>query len=195
MPEAVQQAPFDEAAIDALDAEIESVFAKERLITPDEVQGAHPTLRDAVAAGAWPTLERARGRVLFALDDAPAKVAAYRGVRKSLEGRLMFVNIDESSPAAAYITLNDPIIEQDRIRNAVRSGLIVRTRADADTKEARRNDRRRFEAALASRAQYISTDYMRPDERLGPYFVRLPGDLVAVTNRVRAPQCAGRAIE
>ena len=195
MPGATQVAPFDAAAFDALDAEIASVFAKGRLITPDEVQGAHATLREAVAAGGWPTLERARGRILFALDDAPAKVAAYRGARKSLEGRPMFVNTVETSPAAAYITLNDPIVDQDRIRRAVVSGLIVRTRADADTQEARRNDPRRFEAALASGAQYISTDYMRPDERFGPYSVRLPGDAFAVANAVRAPHCQGSRIE
>jgi hypothetical protein len=107
----------------------------------------------------------------------------------------MFVNTVETSPAAAYITLNDPIEEQERIRRAVSSGLIVRTRADADTQEARRNDRRRFEAALASGAQYISTDYMRPDERFGPYAVRLPGDASVVANAVRAPHCQGRKIE
>jgi hypothetical protein len=195
MPGATPTAPFDAAAFDALDAEIASVFAKGRLITPDEVQGEHATLREAAAAGGWPMLAHARGRVLIALDEAPDKVAIYRGERKSLEGRLMFVNTVETSPAAAYITLNDPIAEQERIRRAVSSGLIVRTRADADTQEARRNDRRRFEAALASGAQYISTDYMRPDERFGPYAVRLPGDASVVANAVRAPHCQGRKIE
>jgi hypothetical protein len=195
MPGATAVAAFDAAAFDALDAEIASVFARQRLVTPDEVQGAHATLREAAAAGAWPSLDGGRGRILFALDDAPAKVAAYRGARKSLEGRLMFVNTDESSPAAAYITLNDPIAEQDRIRRAVQNGLIVRTRADADTHEARRNDRSRFEAALASGAQYISTDYMSADPRFGPYAVRLPDAAIAVANAVRAPRCEGRRIE
>jgi hypothetical protein len=39
-------------------------------------------------------------------------VALYRGARRSLEGRAMFVNTDEASPAAAYLTLNDPIAQR-----------------------------------------------------------------------------------
>ncbi|MDB5453299.1 MAG: acid phosphatase, partial [Caulobacteraceae bacterium] len=123
---------FDEAAFDALDAEVRSVFPPTALVTPDDVQGRYPTLREAVLADNWPTLGRSRGKVLFALDEPPAKVAIYRGARKSLEGRVFFINTDEASPAAAYLTLNDPLAEGDRIRAAVKAGFIVRTRADAD---------------------------------------------------------------
>jgi hypothetical protein len=91
---------FDAAAFDALDAEIASVFSDKQLITPDQVQGKYKTLREAVRAGGWPKLGEARGRIFFALDEAPAKVAIYRGERRSLEGRRMFVNTDEDSPAA-----------------------------------------------------------------------------------------------
>jgi hypothetical protein len=174
-PGAVKAPVFDAAAMDAVDAEIRSVFPDSELIRPDQVQGRHPTLRQAVAAGAWPTLKAARGKVMFALDAPPEQVARYRGGRKSLEGRAMFVNIDESSPAAGYITLNEPVELQARIRAAVKAGLIVRTRADADTVEARTNDRTRQSAAFASGAQYVSTDYMQPDARFGPYQARLPG--------------------
>ena len=48
---------------EALEDEISSVFPPERLITPDDVRGDAPTLREAVLAGdAWPTLDEARGR-------------------------------------------------------------------------------------------------------------------------------------
>ena len=144
-------AKFDAAAFDALDAEVASVFADDDLITPDQVQGKHATLREAVLAGGWPKLRDARGRVFFALDEAPKKVAIYRGDRRSLEGRRMFVNIEESSPAAAYITLNEPLQDAKRIRAAVEAGFIVRTRADADTLEARDGKTERREAALALR--------------------------------------------
>jgi hypothetical protein len=194
IPGAAPVAPFDAAAFDALDAEIASVFSTNELITPDQVRGNHATLRDAVLAGAWPKLRDARGRILIALDDTPAKVARYRGDRRSLEGRLMFVNTDESSPDAAYLTLNDPIAERDRIRAAVRAGFLVRTRADADTREARAGDVRRRDAALASGAQYVSTDYMQTDPRLGEYSVQLPGKAVAVCNPLRVKHCADRAI-
>jgi hypothetical protein len=176
IPGAVTLLPFDAAAMDEIDREIRSVFPERELITPDKVQGRFPTLRDAVHAGAWPKLKAARGKVMFALDESPEVVALYRGARKSLEGRACFINSpSEDSPAAGYITLNEPIEEQARIQTDVRDGMIVRTRADADTYEARRNDRTRQLAAFASGAQYVSTDYMRPDVRFGSYETHLPG--------------------
>ncbi|MBW8813156.1 MAG: phosphatidylinositol-specific phospholipase C1-like protein [Caulobacterales bacterium] len=175
VPGATPLLPFDAKAMDAADAEIRSVFKPGELITPDLVQGRHKTLREAVAAGAWPKLKAARGKIMLAMDEAPDVVAVYRGGRKSLEGRAMFVNIDERSPAAGYVTLNEPVELADRIRAAVKAGIIVRTRADADTAEARRNDIARQAAAFASGAQYVSTDYMDPDLRFGPYVAKLPG--------------------
>lgn len=197
MPGGVTPLPFTEALFDALDAEIRAVFGDDRLITPDQVQGKAKTLRDGVLAGGWPKLAAARGKVFFALDENPAKVAIYRGQRASLEGRAMFVNTDEASPAAAYLTLNDPIGQKDRIAAAVKAGFIVRTRADADTRAARVNDTRQRDAALSSGAQYVSTDYMWADPRFaGGYTVRLPGDKVAVCNPVRQPTgCGGRDLE
>lgn len=181
--------PYDEKAFDALDAEIRSVFAEAELITPGQVQGKHATLREAVLKDGWPTLAATRGKVFFALDERPEKVAAYRGARKSLEGRAMFVNTDEASPAAAYLTLNDPIGQRERIAAAVKAGFIVRTRADADTWQARRNDISRRTAALTSGAQYVSTDYMWADPRFpGGYAVRLTGGEAATCNPVRAAQ-------
>lgn len=185
LPGAVQALPFDARAMDAVDAEIRSVFAPGQLITPDVVQGRHGTLREAVLAGGWPTLGAARGKVMFALDAPEDQVALYRGGRKSLEGRAMFVNAGEDSPSAGYITLNEPKEQAARIQAAVKSGLIVRTRADADTTEARTGDHSRQAAAFASGAQFVSTDYMRPDPRLGPYEAHLPGGGVARRNPVR----------
>ncbi|MBT2116584.1 hypothetical protein KK141_13090 [Dyella sp. LX-66] len=188
-PGAAAPMPFDERAFDALDAEVRSVFAPTELITPDLVQGRYRNLRQAVLAGAWPALGAARGKVFFVLDEDAEKVAAYRGSRPSLEGRVMFVNTDESSPAATYLTINDPVRDGERIRRDVAAGYLVRTRADADTAEARRNDSTRREAAFASGAHYVSTDYMHPDARFGDYRVRLPGDAVARCNPVRQPDC------
>ena len=90
VPGAVPLLPFDAKAMDAVDAEMRAVFRPNQLITPDSVQGKHKTLREAVAAGAWPTLKQARGKFLLAMDEGPEVVAVYRGNRKSLEGRAMF---------------------------------------------------------------------------------------------------------
>lgn len=174
-PGTVTAPEFDAAAMDEIDREIRSVFPENALITPDQVQGRRATLREAVAAGGWPRLKAARGRVMFACDCPSGQVARYRGSRKTLEGRAAFVNVEESSPAAAYITLNEPAEQAARIRAAVKAGLIVRTRADADTVEARKNDTTRQQAAFASGAQYVSTDYMQPDPRFSPYRASLPG--------------------
>ncbi|WP_296597325.1 phosphatidylinositol-specific phospholipase C1-like protein [Phenylobacterium sp.] len=185
MPGAVKAPLFDAAAMDLVDAEIRSVFPEAALITPDQVQGKAATLRDAVAAAGWPKLKAARGRVMFAMDCPPDQVARYREGRKVLEGRVAFVNIDENSPAAGYITLNEPKEDAARIAAAVKAGIIVRTRADADTVEARANDTTRQAAAFSSGAQYVSTDYMRPDTRFGPYVAKLPGGGKARLSPVR----------
>jgi hypothetical protein len=194
-PGGVDELPFTEQAYDALDAEIRHVFRPGELITPDDVRGKYPTLREAVLQHGWPTLGAARGRILFALDEEPPHVAAYRGARKSLEGRVLFVNTDEASPAAGYITLNERA-DAPRIMADVKLGYVVRTRADADTVEARTNDVTRRDAALASGAQYVSTDYRQADTRLSTYTARLPDGAITVCNPVRAAgKCAGIPIE
>jgi hypothetical protein len=176
LPGAIKAPLFDAKAMNAIDAEIRAALPDSMLITPDKVQGKHATLREAVAVGGWPTLKAARGKVMFALDCPPAQVARYRETRKVLEGRVSFVNTEETSPAAGYITLNEPKEQAARIAAAIKAGLIVRTRADADTREARVNDTTRQVAAFASGAQYVSTDYMTPDVRFGPYKAELPGE-------------------
>ena len=194
-PGGVDELTFDEKAYDALDAEIRSVFKPGELITPDDIQGRYPTLREAVLKHGWPTLGASRGRFLFALDEPPPHVAADRGKRASLEGRVLFVNAPEDSPAAGYITLNEHS-DVPRIMADVKAGFVVRTRADADTVEARGNDTTRRDAALASGAQYVSTDYRHPDTRLSTYEARLPNGAITVCNPVRAAdKCAGIAIE
>lgn len=185
-PDGVVPLLFDAKAYDALDAEIRSVFAPDQLITPDQVRGGAATLRQGVLAGGWPSLDAARGKVFFALDESPEKVAIYMRGHASLEGLAMFVNsIDPTADHAAYFTLNDPLGQLDQIQTAVRTGFVVRTRADANTDEARINDTRRREAAFASGAQYISTDYEIARTDFGPYSVKLPGSSPARCNPIR----------
>jgi len=186
LPQQTQALKFDAAAFDAMDAEIRSVLDRQDLITPDDVQGSYPTLRDAVTKHGWPTLAASRGKFILALDEEGAKIALYRGDRKSLEGRAMFVNAPEDSSAAAYLTLNEALTDTAHIAKDVKMGFLVRTRADADTVEARSNDIRRRDAALASGAQYVSTDYMQPDMRFSAYTARMPQGAIAACNPVRA---------
>jgi hypothetical protein len=174
---------FDSKAFDDLDQELLSVFNKKQLITPDDVRGNFPTLKEAVINNGWPTLATARGKVFFALDEGPEKVKIYSRGNASLQGLPIFVNsVDEQAEHAAYFTMNNPLQDRERIRAAVKSGFIVRTRADANTMEARTNDSSRREAAFSSGAQYISTDYYQPRLEFSEYSVSLPGKQVARCN-------------
>lgn len=195
LPDGTNALPFDAAAFDGFDREVRSVLPPSKLVTPDDVQGKYPTLREAVRAGNWPLLGKARGKIWFALDEGPEVVAVYRGERASLEGRIMFINTDEQSPAAAYLTLNDPVRDAARIAAAIDAGFIVRTRADAGTVEARMGDGSRRDAALAGGAQYVSTDYIWADPRFPTYKVALPGGAIALCNPHKASLCGTLRVE
>ena len=185
-PGTIDAIPFDATAYDALDKEIFSVFGRNDLITPDDVRGNSPTLREGVLTGGWPTLDAARGKVFFAIDERPEKVMIYMRGRESLQGLPIFANsISEDAPHAAYFTINNPIRDQERIRTAVQAGFMVRTRADADTEEARTNSTERREAAFASGAHYVSTDYYHPRLEFSDFSVSLPGGNPARCNPVR----------
>lgn len=187
--------PIRAAELDALDAEIRSVFPASQLITPDDVRGRRATLEEAILGDGWPTLESSRGHVLFALDNEGIQKTEYLAGHPSLQGRVMFTSSRPGSPESAFIKLNSAVRDFDVIRNAVASGYIVRTRADGDTEEARANDTTTREAALASGAQYISTDYPVPDLRFSDYQVTIPGGNPGRCNPVNAPaECTPAAI-
>ena len=186
VPGTVEAPAFDAASFDALDAEVRSVLGADRLITPDDVRGDAASLREAVLAGGWPKLDAARGKILFAIDSGAANVELYLRGQRSLEGHVMFVNaISEDADHAAYFTMNNPLEQGALIKDRVAKGFLVRTRADANTIEARENDTTKRDAAYASGAQYISTDYYLPRTEWSDFTVRLPGGAAAVCNPVR----------
>jgi hypothetical protein len=150
---------FSSAHFDQLDQVIMDGLGMEKLITPNAIRGDQPTLIDAIRKVGWPTLDQSRGKFVFILDENATKIAAYTKDHPGLKDRLMFVNAIPGSPESAILIINDPIRDQDKIRQLVKEGYIVRTRADADTQEARKNDYNRFAAAKSSGAQIISTDY------------------------------------
>lgn len=186
-PGATEALAFDREAFAALDAEFARVFAPEHLIIPDEVRGDHASLREGVLAGGWPSLGEARGRIMLVLDERGEKAEAYRGDAASLEGRLMFT-LSESMEAdhAAVFILNDPVADAESISEAVSAGYLVRTRADANTMEARSGDVSRRDAAFASGAHWVSTDYPQPRTEWSAYQVSLPDALAVRCNPVTA---------
>lgn len=189
--------PIGPAELDAIDAEIRSVFGERRLITPDKIRRDRPTLEDAVQQLGWPRLGEVRGKILFALDNGGGKRADYIAGHPSLEGRVMFTDSPPGNPEAAFVKMNDPLPDPSVIQNLVASGFIVRTRADADTTEARNDDTTRRDAALASGAQFVSTDFPVPSPSFGTgYFVEIPGGTTARCNPVNGPAgCRSAALE
>jgi hypothetical protein len=180
--------PIGAAELDALDAEIRSVFPADRLITPDFVRGDRPTLEDAVRNRGWPTLGEVRGKVMFCLDNGGSIRAAYLDGHSSLRGRVMFVSAFPDEAEAGFVKLNDPIGDFDTIRDVVSRGYVVRTRADADTVEARTGNTESRDRALASGAHWVSTDYPVPDQRWGHgYVASIPGGTPARCNPLTAP--------
>jgi hypothetical protein len=123
----------------------------------------------------WPTLAASRGRFLVILDEGGAKRDLYA---QHWRARPMFINVARNHPAAAVMIINDPVRAMAQIQKLVQQGYMVRTRADADTQEARSNDTARREAAFKSGAQAVSTDYYLPGQSFdNDYVVKIPGEI------------------
>jgi hypothetical protein len=151
--------PFSAATFDELDQVILSTLGKDHLIVPDQVKGKYKTLEEAVLNDNWPTLKKARGKFIFMLDQKAEKMEIYIKGHPSLSGRVLFANALPGRAEAAMMILNDA--NNPEITKLVKKGYIIRTRADSDTQEARRNDFSHFEAACKSGAQIITTDYYK----------------------------------
>jgi hypothetical protein len=182
--------PIGARELDALDDEIRSVFAADRVITPDSVRGDNATLAEAIRKDGWPTLRQARGKVMFALDNTDRKRDEYLQGHPSLRGRMLFVTAPAGDPAMAFIKMNEARgPEEARIHEQVKAGYLVRTRADEPTIEARNGVTTRKDSAFRSGAQFVSTDYPEVSPFGSGYIARLPGPagLIARCNPVSAP--------
>lgn len=178
-----------------LEAEVLSVWPRERTISPDEV--GEGNLADVVLTRGWPTLGTLRGRALWVLHDTADWRAHYTDGNTTSAGRVLFPDGggDLSLPTAAVDTINDPVGDADLIAEAVAAGHLVRTRADADTVEARANDLSTRDAALASGAQFVSTDFPAPHPQTG-YVVTIPGGTPSRCNPLRTlVGCTSEAVE
>ncbi|HEY4150514.1 MAG TPA: phosphatidylinositol-specific phospholipase C1-like protein [Chitinophagaceae bacterium] len=172
---------FTSAVFDELDKSLEDNLGKEHLLTPDMVRGKYATLESAVLNGNWPTLKAAKGRFLFILDAHDSKRAVYMDGHPSLTGRVIFTDAEPGTPEAACMIRNNP--KSPGIKDLVQKGYIIRTRADADTKEARMNDMSGFIAACNSGAQIITTDYyLKSTHFVSDYVVFFEGNKYARLN-------------
>ena len=185
MPGLVTTEPWTKASMDALDAEIRSVFAPGEVVTPDDVRGSFETLEAAVLHQGWPALDWARGKVVFLLDQERV-TPLYTEGHPSLRGRMMFTNGAPGSADAAFVKLNNAASSE--IPTLVGKGYLVRTMTDGGAKAVRAGETQRRDAALASGAQILSTDYPFDWRAEGSgYRVTLDGAAVRC-NPVNAPK-------
>jgi hypothetical protein len=187
LPGGVAALEFDKAALTAWDELSLAELGRKRLLTPADVQGSAATLEEAILTAGWPKLENCRGKFLLVLDESGPVRERYLG-RKDSQNRVMFTTSPPGSPTAAVLIMNDPIADQAQIQKRVKQGYFVRTRADAETWEARRSDLSRFKAAAESGAQVISTDYYVIAPTISPtYVVRWDNGQYQRRNPLTAP--------
>jgi hypothetical protein len=193
VPNATTPEPFTAATFEALDGEIRSVFSPDEMMTPDDMRGHYATPNEAALAGAWPTLAQARGKVIFLMDQRAVGPVYLEG-HPNLRGRVLFTNAAPGQPDAAFTEMNDGT--EQEIAALVRQGYLVRTRTDADTKEARSGSTERRDHAMASGAQILSTDYPKAEPaKWTGYSVSFPGGTMARCNPVaKNPACKDDAL-
>jgi hypothetical protein len=188
----VKAPPWDLTNLNSVDTEIRSVFSPDDLITPDTVRKPGLTLEQSVLTKGWPTLNRARGKVMFYFDNGgPGEIRdLYREGKPNLEGRAVFTRGPEGEPDAAITEVNDPRgVNQAEIQRLVTKGYLVRTRSDEPMATIRDKDYTRLGIALASGAQYVTTDFpvagmaARYDS---DFVAQLPGHLAVRCNPVTA---------
>ena len=189
----------DTARLDALDEEFRSVFDPEDLITPDDVRYGNLTLEQSVLQQGWPTLEWARGKVMFFMDNGEGlgavRNASIQG-RPNLEGRVIFTQSVPGEWDCAFQKLNQPVGDENqaKIQEQVRKGYWVRTRADEPITTVLQHNTTMRDCALASGAQIVSTDFptMGMAARwFSDYVVRFPGGVPARCNPISAPDGCG----
>ncbi len=153
---------IDGAQEDALDAEIRSVFPPSKVLTPDDVRAGDTTLNHRITTTGWPTVDQARGKVMFFMDNAGTYRDDYLAGHPSLSGRVLFTSSGQGQADGAVLKENDPA-DGTLIQSLVSQGYFVRTRAD----EALVGSTTRRDIALASGAQVVSTDFPIAEPQAG----------------------------
>jgi hypothetical protein len=154
--------PWDAANLDSVDTEIRSVFPENEVLTPDDVRKPGLTLEQSVLTKGWPKLNSVRGQVMFYFDNGgPGEIRdTYTAGKPNLEGRAVFTRGPEGAPDAAVTEVNDPRgTGQAEIQRLVKKGYLVRTRSDEPMATIRDKDYTRLGIALASGAQWVTTDF------------------------------------
>jgi hypothetical protein len=178
-----------------IEAEILSVWPRERILKPDDVRQGHADLPEALAASGWPALGELRQKVVFAMLDHETHRQRYTQEAPNLTGKLLFVNsTDPAEPFAAFFKINNAQASFDRVGELAGAGFLVTANTDGPEMTDEEN-RDRLEASLASGAHFLSSDFPAPWEGHG-YWFEMPDGAPARCNPLTAPsECTPADIE
>jgi len=181
-----------------IEDEISQFWPTNLTISPDDVRGSSSNLTGAVLDDGWPLIEESRGKAMFILLATGEMRDLYMEERPGLIGAKMFPMFTSQGqyPGEEVVfSLTDPLGDGEEITRLVEEGFIVRTRADSGGVEPDNNDTARFEAALASGAHTIATDYPAPVDGMD-YWIEIPGGSPSRCNPVVSPDwCTSWAVE
>lgn len=182
--------------LDDLDDLIRGAFPPDQLLTPDDIQGAFPSVHDALASDGWPTIDSVRGQVLFVLlnvDDVHA--TDYTLDYTTLAGRAMFARVTPQQfalPWAAIAKLGAG--DAADIAAAHAAHLLVATNV-CGAGEADDTCFTTLDTAKAAGIHMLKDDF--PAKVAGKtYWLDLPDGDPARCNPVTAPpECTSMALE
>ena len=164
LPDLVAALEYDESGFQEIESEIKEVFPElSKILKPRDIKKEYNNLQEAIAMEGWPLLKEVREKIIFLLIVSDEEKEAYQNLNNEDE-KLMFI-LEGKEDQGIFFALDNPKNSLEEIQSLVTKGYIVRTRADAGTVEARERNYRRFDQALKSGAQIISTDYYTPDPR------------------------------
>lgn len=136
---------------------INDIIAKEltseHLITPKELKRTAKNIQ-------WPSIDQSRGKFVWIIDNTDYRLDLFDSI--DIEDLAVFLNVPYEHAKSGCMILNNPY--DTNIPLYVDKGVIIRTRADDSTKQARNNDYSTFEQAKKSKAQIITTDYYIPSK-------------------------------
>ena len=181
---------------DELEAEILSVWPRERVLAPDDVRGDHATLRDAITTDGWPTLGEVRGKLMFALLDTGEHRDDYLATSPDLAGRLIFPDMGTGEdPNAGMFKINNAVSDAAAVSSLAAAGFMITSNVDSPTASDADNAAK-LAASLASGPHFVSSDYPGPPGPGVGYGAQIPGGQPAGCNPVSASAaCTAAALE
>lgn len=156
--------PFDRSALNQMDSVFQAML--KTMYRTTEFLNHELTLQDRILHQGWPTLGEVRGRIFVIIQGSGASNYPEHG------GAFKYGNSE--NPNCIFLLCDDPFTNEMLIGQQ-RSTHIIRTRTDAGTIEARKNDYSRLNKALGSGAQILSTDYYKPDPAIGAFVIPFQG--------------------